>query len=103
MLGGGGVVPAFLVGVGGDLVADGNQTDYAGTGEAPQGVRLGAQTIMASTNRLRGTQSMIVLQVDPKRVAAVANLAPLGTHIADAGGALTNLPAPWDGLNPSVP
>jgi hypothetical protein len=102
-LAGGGVTPAFLVGIGGDLVADGNQTDYAGSGEAPQGVRLGAQTIMASTNRLRGTRSLIALQVDPKRVAAVANVAPLGTHVADPGGSLTNLPAPWDALNPSIP
>jgi len=33
----------------------------------------------------------------------VANLAPLGTHLADPGGSLTNLPAPWDALNPSIP
>jgi uncharacterized protein DUF6519 len=102
-LAGGGATPAFLVGIRGDLVADGNQTEYAGSGEAPQGVRLGAETITASTNRLRGTRSLIALQVDPKRFAAVANLAPLGTHLADPGGSLTNLPAPWDALNPSIP
>ena len=45
---------------------------------------------------------MLVLQVDPKRFAAVANLAPGGTHLSDSAGNLTNLSAPWAALNPSV-
>jgi hypothetical protein len=102
MLAGGGLRPACLVGIGGDLVAEGNQADYAG-GESPIAVELAAQTISAATNRVRGRRSMLVLQVDPKRYAAVGNLAAGGTHLSDAGGTLAPLTSPWDALNPTVP
>ena len=99
---GGGTQPACLVRVNGDVVAQGNQALYEG-GEVPIGVQLVAQTITAATNRLRGTRSMLVLQVDPKRFAALGNLAPGGVHLSDPGGTLSNLPTPWAPLNPAVP
>jgi hypothetical protein len=100
VLAGGGVQPACLVSVTGDVVAQGNQADYEG--EPAVGVRLQATSITAATNRVRGTRAMLVLQVDPKRFAAVGNLAPGGTRLASPSGALSDLPAPWAPLNPSV-
>jgi hypothetical protein len=102
MLAGGGTKPTCLVRVTGDLVAQGNQALHEG-GEEPIAVRLAAKTITAATNRLRGTRSMLVLDVDPKSMAAVGNLAPGGTHVGAPGGAIGALPAPWQALNPSVP
>jgi hypothetical protein len=100
---GGGVQPACLVRISGDLVAQGNQATFADSENQPVGVRLTAATITAATNRIRGTRSLLVLEVDPKRLAAVGNLAAGGTRIASPGGALANLPAPWEPLNPTVP
>jgi hypothetical protein len=100
-LAGGGQQPACLVRVSGDAVAQANQADFAG-GEVAIAIRVAAQTIAASANRLRGPRSLLVLEVDPKRFAAVANLAPGGTQLSDAAGNLTNLSAPWAALNPAV-
>jgi hypothetical protein len=99
---GGGAQPACLVRLSGDVVAQGNQALYEG-GEVAIAVRLVAQTITAATNRIRGTRSMLVLQVDPKRFAAVGNLAPGGVRLSDPAGTLSGLPAPWAPLNPPVP
>lgn len=95
---GGGVGPTCLARVRGDLVAEGNQCEHAGTAHTPMAMRLAAQSITATSNRARGTRARIVLDVDPKFFAAVGNLAPGGTHLA-AGP----LPAPWAPLNPQVP
>jgi hypothetical protein len=99
---GGGTFPACFVAVSGDVVAQGNQADFTSSLESATAVRLAGTTIGASTNRLRGPNSMLVLQVDPKRLAAVGNLAPGGTHVSDSAGNLTNLGSPWAALNPSV-
>jgi hypothetical protein len=95
---GGGASPTCLARIGGDLVAVGNQCDHEGTGDIPSAMLLTAQSITATSNRARGPRARIVLDVDPKRFAAVANLAPGGTHLGSA-----TLPAPWAALNPQVP
>ena len=100
---GGGIQPACLVRISGDLVAQGNQATFAGGENQLVGVRLTAATITAATNHVRGTRSLLVLEVDPKRLAAVGNLAAGGTRLAGPGGALANLPTPWEPLNPTVP
>jgi hypothetical protein len=99
-LNGGGAEPACVVAVSGDVVAQGNQVQYEG--ERAIAMRFAAQTVTASTNRLRGPRSMLVLQVDPKRFAAVGNLAPGGTHLSTSSGTLSDVPSPWAALNLAV-
>lgn len=95
---GGGASPTCLVRIAGDLVAVGNQCEHEATGDQPAAMLLRAQSITATSNRARGGRARIVLDVDPKRFAAVANLAAGGTHLGSG-----TLPAPWAPLNPQVP
>jgi len=98
VLDGGGRLPTCLVRVGADVVADANHcTHTEGDVEA---VVLRAPAITASTNRVRGGESMIILQTAENTFAAVGNLAPAGTHL---GGPGNGLPDPWQPLNPHVP
>jgi hypothetical protein len=95
---GGGNLATCLVRVAGDVVAQGNQCLH-GEGQEPAGIRIQATSVTASSNRVRGGRSMIVLQVPENRFAAVGNLAAGGTHLNTPGG---GLPAPWSPLNPTV-
>jgi len=95
---GGGLLPAGLVRVGGDVVADSNQCLF-GALEDPSAVVLRGSSVVASSNRLRGERSMLVLEVQENRFAAVGNLAPGGTHLGSPGA---GLPGPWQPLNPDV-
>ena len=97
-LSGGGVTPTCLVRVAGDVVAEGNQCDHAGTGDQLRAMLLTAHSITATSNRAREPRATIVLEVDPKRFAAVGNLAAGGTFLGTAA-----LPAPWAPLDPAVP
>jgi hypothetical protein len=94
---GGGSLPTCQVRVRGDVVAQGNQCLHA-NGE-PAGILLEGTSISASTNRVRGGESMLVLRVPENRFAALGNLAAGGTHL---GGPGAGLPAPWEPLNPTV-
>lgn len=93
---GGGAEPACLVRVHGDVVAEGNQCEHE---ESASAAVLGASSVVASSNRVRGGRSMLILEVDEDRFAAVGNLAAGGTHL---GGPGAGLPAPWSTLNPTV-
>ena len=95
---GGGSLPTCLVRVRGDVVAEGNQCRHE-EGQQLAGILLQATAITASSNRVRGGKSMIVLQVPENRFAALGNLAAGGTHLASPGA---GLPAPWKPLNPTV-
>ena len=57
-------------------------------------------SIVASSNRLRGQRSMLILRTAENRFAAVGNLTPGGTHLNNPG---SGLPSPWQPLNPQVP
>ena len=83
----------------GDVVAEGNQMEHIGLGE-PVALRVQGRTATVATNRARGREAMIVLEVDERSFAAVGNITTGGTHL---GGAGNGLPAPWDALNPMVP
>ena len=93
---GGGRQPACEVDVLGDAVAEANQCRHEGS---EIGVLLTASSVIASSNRVRGERSMLVLMVPENRFAAVGNLAAGGTHL---GGPGAGLPGPWDPLNPIV-
>lgn len=95
---GGGKLPAGLVRVSGDVVAESNQCSY-GALEDPSAVVLHGSSVIASSNRLRGERSMLILEVDENRFAAVGNLAPGGTRLGDPTG---GLPPVWVPLNPDV-
>jgi hypothetical protein len=95
---GGGASATCLARIAGDLVAIGNQCDHEATGDLPTAMLFTAQSITATSNRARGATARIVLEVDPKRFAAVGNLAAGGTHLGS-----TTLPSPWAPLNPQVP
>ena len=82
----------------GDAVAESNQCLYQPLDD-PSAVVVAASSVIASANRLRGGESMLVLQSQENRFAAVANLAPGGTHL---GGPGNGLPGPWQPLNPVV-
>ncbi len=97
-LSGGGEQPVCLVRVGGDVVAEANQCTYEPI-EDPSAVVLEASSVVASSNRLRGEKSMLIMQVPEDRFAAVGNLVPGGTHL---GGPGAGLPLPWQPLNPDV-
>ena len=98
-LSGGRLLPACLVRVAGDVVAQGNQCLHV-EAEDPTAVRLQATSVTASSNRVRGEKAMLVLEVPENRFAAVGNLAAGGTHLNNPGG---GLPDPWQPLNPTVP
>jgi hypothetical protein len=98
-LSGGGEQPVCLVRVRGDVVAESNQCLHMPV-EDPSAVVLEGSSIVASSNRLRGEEAMLILEVPENRFAAVGNLAPGGTHLGGPGG---GLPAPWSPLNPNVP
>jgi hypothetical protein len=83
----------------GDVVAEANQCTHLGRGD-PVGILLRGGTATATSNRVRGPKSMLVLEVPEDRFAAVANLTSDGTRLGSASG---GLPAPWDALNPIVP
>jgi hypothetical protein len=93
---GGGRQPTCLVLTHGDLVATANQCSHEGEIIA---MYLGAQSVAASSNRVRGGDSMLVIDTAENRFSAVGNLAAGGTHL---GGPGNMLPAPWDVLNPVV-
>jgi Family of unknown function (DUF6519)/Right handed beta helix region len=97
-LAGGGTVPAGLVRVSGDVVAESNQCVFEALDD-PSAVVLRGSSVVASSNRLRGERSMLILEVDENRFSAVGNLAPGGTHLGGPGG---GLPGPWQPLNPDV-
>jgi hypothetical protein len=98
VLHGGGRLPTCLVRAGADIVADANHcTHLEGDVEA---VVLRAPVITASANRVRGGESMIILETAENTFAAVGNLAPAGTHL---GGPNAGLPPTWQPLNPNVP
>jgi hypothetical protein len=99
VLTGGGNQPTCLVRVRGDVVAEANQCTHAGRGD-PVGIRLAAGTVTATSNRVRGPKSMLVLDVPENRFAAVANITADGTRLGSSSG---SLPAPWAALNPNVP
>lgn len=95
---GGGAMPTCLVRVRGDVTAQANQCEHL-EGQEPTGVLLEASSVTASSNRVRGPKSMLVLEVPEDRFAALGNLAAGGTHLGGPGG---GLPAPWEPLNPIV-
>jgi hypothetical protein len=95
---GGGGSATCRVRVAGDVVADGNQCEHQ-TEQDPTAMLLQGSSITASSNRVRGPRSMLILNVAENRFAAVGNLTPGGTHLNGPGGAL---PAPWQALNPIV-
>jgi hypothetical protein len=95
-LAGGGRRPTCLVQVAGDIVADANQCAHFGEG-SPGMVLQTESSIAASSNRVRGPKSRLVLQVPQDRFAAVGNLASAGTQLGSGP-----LPAPWQALNPVV-
>jgi hypothetical protein len=96
---GGRNLPTCLVRVAGDVVAEGNQCLHIPSEEVA-GIRLQGASITASSNRVRGVESMLVLEVQENRFAAVGNLTAGGTHLGGTGG---GLPSPWQQLNPTVP
>jgi hypothetical protein len=96
-LGGGGRQATCLVNIDGDAVVSANQCSY--TGELV-GMQLRGDSVAASSNRLRGSRGMLLIQASEERFSAVGNLAAGGTHLNSAGG---GLPGPWDALNPTVP
>ena len=100
MLSGGGALPTCFVRVVGDAVVEGNQCTHEGNEAQPTAAFVQAVSISATSNRVRSGNAMLVLQVDPKRFAALGNLASGGTHLNGPGN---GLPAPWAPLNPTVP
>jgi hypothetical protein len=97
-LAGGGTLPTCLARVRGDIVAQGNQCFHEES-QQPAGIVLQAAAITASSNRVRGGRSMLVLKVQENHFAALGNLAAGGTHLQNPGA---GLPAPWESLNPTV-
>jgi hypothetical protein len=92
---GSGELATALVGVAGEVVASANQLHARMQGGAAA-LHVRASAASVSTNRLRGGEPSGVLDVDPKRVAVLGNLATNGITVA--GGAL---PSPWDQFNPT--
>ncbi len=93
---GGGRRPTCLVATVGDVVANANQCEHLGE---ETGMLLAGMSVAASSNRVRGRESMLVIQTEEGRFSAVGNLAAGGTHL---GGPGAGLPVPWDVLNPVV-
>jgi len=96
-LAGGGPLPACFVRVAGDLIAQGNHVTQSGG--STTGAFLQGGVLTASSNRITGGQSILLLRVGGDNpFAAVGNIAPGGTNLNAAGNAL---PAPWNALNPT--
>ena len=95
---GGGELPACFARVGGDIVAQGNHVTHSG-GQQPTGAFLQASVVTASTNRLTGGDTMLVIRAGEGGFAAVGNIASGGTHLNLPGN---GLPAPWAPLNPTA-
>ncbi|HEY7873661.1 MAG TPA: DUF6519 domain-containing protein [Actinomycetota bacterium] len=98
LLVGGGTAEACVVSVFGDVVFDANQCEQVLSNDTIA-VAIDAQSITASSNRVRGDEAMLVLLTAKNRFAAVGNLASGGTHF---GGAHDGLFDPWEVLNPIV-
>lgn len=96
MVVGGGDGPTCLVRINGDVVADANQCTHTRARELGA-VLLHASSVVATSNRVRGENARLVLEVPENRFAAVANLAAGGTNLFTSG-----LFSPWDALNPTV-
>jgi hypothetical protein len=94
---GGGALPACFARVGGDLVAQGNHVTHSGG--QPTGAFMQAPVVTASTNRLTGGDTMLVIRAGEGGFAAVGNIASGGTHLNSPGN---GLPAPWAPLNPTA-
>jgi hypothetical protein len=96
-LAGGGPLPACFVRVAGDVVAQGNHCTQSGG--SVTGAFLQGAVVTASSNRIAGGQSLLVIRPGDKPFAAVGNLAPGGTHLNNPGNPV---PAPWNALNPTA-
>jgi Family of unknown function (DUF6519) len=93
---GGGPLPTCFVRVTGDVVAQGNHCTQSGG--STTAAFLQGSVVTASSNRIAGGQSMLVLRVGGDNpFAALGNLAPGGTHLNAPGNPV---PAPWNALNP---
>jgi len=100
-LSGGGQRTTCIVGVTGDVVAQGNQCQHEG--EELVGMLLQARSIIATGNRVRGrNKAMLVLDLGANEInfTALGNITAGGTHLGVPGG---GLPAIWDPLNVIVP
>jgi hypothetical protein len=96
-LAGGGPLPACFVRVAGDLIAQGNHVTQSGG--STTAAFLQGTVVTASSNRITGGLSMLVLRVGGDRpFAALGNIAPGGTHLNNPGNPV---PAPWNALNPT--
>jgi nitrite reductase/ring-hydroxylating ferredoxin subunit len=95
---GGGELPTCVVRVRGEVVAQGNQCLHQ-QAQQPAGILLEASAITASSNRVRGDKSMLILNVNEARFAAVGNLTAGGTRLNGPSG---GLPPVWQPLNPTV-
>jgi len=94
-LAGGGPLPTCFVRVAGDVVAQANHCTH--TGGSPTAAFLQAAVVTASSNRITGGDSMLVIRVgDNNTFAAVGNIAAGGTHLNNPGNPV---PAPWAPLN----
>jgi hypothetical protein len=94
---GGGELATCHVAVNADVVANANTCEHEGD---PPAMYLRGSAITASTNRIIGGDSALLLDVDPARYAVVGNLAPIGVHLGSIGNPV---PGPWNALNPKVP
>lgn len=92
---GSGELATALVGVAGEVVASANQLHARMQGGAAA-LHVRASAASVSTNRLRGGEPSGVLDVDPKRIAVLGNLATNGITVAGAP-----LFSPWDQFNPT--
>jgi hypothetical protein len=95
---GGGAQPTYLVAIGGDAIVEANQCSQTKSDDSVA-MLLRAGAVVAGQNRVRGGESMIVIETSEERFSAVGNLASGGTHF---GGPGAGLPSPWDALNPTV-
>jgi hypothetical protein len=95
-LAGGGPLPTCFVRVTGDVVAQGNHCTHGGG--SVTGAFLQGAVVTASSNRITGGQSLLVLRVGDSPFAAVGNIAPGGTHLNNPGNPVA---APWNALNPT--
>ena len=84
-----------LIRVTGDVVVEGNQMEHMGFGE-PVALRVESRSLALATNRARGRESMIVMEVNEGSFTAVGNITEGGVHLGAAGA---GLPGPWDPLN----
>ena len=80
----------------GDVVAQGNQCTHD-DGQQPVAMLLHGSAITASSNRVRSGRSVLVLNVNEGRFAAVGNLTSGGTKLNSPTG---SLPAPVAGAQP---